>query len=542
MSQHESRAGDGGAPEGTLGADAQLPPHAGLSDAELTALLGRDTATAYPALRELRLRHGAFLTPYARLCTTDDAAARRLVSQALSLAAEEAARGVAAPGALRHHLLLLVHRAARAWAGDERAARLSAQFTPGEDEPPVLLGALRTLPVRTQAVLWYALVDGEPDDRVAVFLGASAGDVRAARDTCLGALRRAFLRTYLARHGEAQCQGYARLIENATSPENPRHSADLEQHLADCPCCRRAHTQLRSLAGAPRETLAQGLLPQVGAGYAGVRPEARGPAARAVRGRAAHRAPAPDSAAQPLRTRNASVNSSTPPPSWLPSRRVMLGSAALGIAVAPLLLFALTSGDPDEGHGRDDVALPPAPVPSATVTVTASPSASPSPTPSPTKSSKSPKKPAPSPTRKPPAPQPALQDGRFTQVVSAGNGRCLTVEDGDFRNDTDVVAEPCGPSDTQRWRLDANRGVIVSHADPDYCLDTRGDTYSGVGIWKCSSLDRGTRNLWFTVDASGTIRPVIQLDHAVTAHGSQVSLEPVSGAADQRWRAGLEPV
>ncbi|MFI6940196.1 ricin-type beta-trefoil lectin domain protein [Streptomyces sp. NPDC050418] len=556
QSQHENHEGAGTAPAG----------HALRSDAALAALLGRGPASAYPALRELRLRHGAFLTSYARQCTVDDAAAKRLVTHAFTLAAEEAARGLAAPGAFRHHLLLLVRRAAADWAADGRAARLSVEFpAAARSEHPVLLRALRTLPVSTQAVLWYALVDEEADERIALFLGATPGAIRASRDTCLTALRRAFLRTYLREHGDAQCQGYSRLIENATSPENPRHSEDLAQHLATCDCCDRAHTELRRLVASPREALGRGLLGWGAEVYvrpaSGSRSAARAASRSATRAasRAASRTASrsrarvarhgrtvarglralPSLTARTPRTKSAD-DGGAGHPSWLPSRRLVLGSAALGIAVAPLLLLAL-AGD-GEDPGADDPGAAPS-APSATVTVTASPSPTHSPEPSPSKTSKRPSKPPAS--SKPPAtaPRPALQDGRFAQVVSVGNGRCLTVKDGEFAKGTDVVADPCGPSDTQRWRLDANRGVIVSHANPDYCLDTRGDTDRGVGIWKCSSVDNGTRNLWFTVDASGTIRPVIQLDHAVTVDGSDVTLEPIrSGDEDQRWEAGLAPV
>ncbi len=491
--------------------------HARLSDAELAGLLCRDTATAYPALRELRLRHGEFLTAYARLCTTDDAAARRLVTGAFTLAARESGRGIAAPGALRHQLLLLIRKVAASWAADDSSAWLSAEFVATEAEPPLLLGALRTLPLRIQAVLWYALVDEESDERTALFLGVSRGDVLAARDSCLGALRRAFLGTYLARYGDAQCQGYSRLIENATSPENPRHSVDLAKHLVSCDCCERAHTELRRLLAAPREALADGLLAWAGVAYAR---ESRAAARGGQGGRRGVRAG---------RGRRAGEDSAHP------SRRVVLGSAALGVAVAPLLLIVLTGGGPDRGEGHEDVALPPAPAPSATVTVTPSPSSGESPQ----------KPPDPTPTKapKPPAPQPALQDGRFTQMVNAETGYCLTVEDGLFKKGTDVVAAPCGPSDTQRWRLDANRGVIVSYGNEAFCLDSRGEPDNGVGIWECAYVEKGTPNLTFTVDARGTVRPVIALDHALTSTGGEVTFAPVDvDRGAQRWEAGLEPV
>lgn len=112
---------------------------------------------------------------------------------------------------------------------------------------------------------------------------------------------------------------------------------------------------------------------------------------------------------------------------------------------------------------------------------------------------------------------------------------------GDFSNGTDVVTAPCDSSaDSQRWRVDADRGVVQLYADPDYCLDSRGDVDRGVGIWECRSVygDNGA-NLRFMVDDDGVIRPAIAIETAVTAEGGYgVSLEPLSGGERQRWRAG----
>ncbi|MFE4968337.1 ricin-type beta-trefoil lectin domain protein [Streptomyces sp. NPDC056660] len=58
--------------------------------------------------------------------------------------------------------------------------------------------------------------------------------------------------------------------------------------------------------------------------------------------------------------------------------------------------------------------------------------------------------------------------------MNAATGRCLDVRDGDFDNGTDVVTAACSASATQRWRVDADRGVLQSAADPDFCLDSRG--------------------------------------------------------------------
>ena len=46
-------------------------------------------------------------------------------------------------------------------------------------------------------------------------------------------------------------------------------------------------------------------------------------------------------------------------------------------------------------------------------------------------------------------------------------------------------------------------------------------------------------NLRFTVDSDGVTRPAIAIATGVTpGDGNGVSLEPLTGGAEQRWRAG----
>ncbi|KOG19615.1 RICIN domain-containing protein [Streptomyces viridochromogenes] len=524
-----ARADDGG--------DRDRGIHTGASDARLTELLRADTAAAYPALQELRARHHTPVLAYARLCTPNESMARQLAAQAFTLAARQTARGIDPGLPWRHQLLLLTARSAGTWAMDERAAGLDAGLllvlnTAGPSGPvPTMLTAFQSLPSRPQGLIWYGVVEREPVDRTAALLGLTREDVTYGTDPALQQLARSCLRARLAASDDPDCSDFGRLIEESVRPDSPRDSADLRAHMARCPHCATAYEELSALRDAPRAALAEGLLPWGGTAYA-----AKGSGERVAAGIAA--------------------KGGWPERRWprrlQDGRRVVLVSAALGVALLPLVAFLVARGgspaqDPVGSVGTA-VSVPPVAVTvTATVSVTPSasspspsPSASPSPSltsksPSPTRSSQPPKTARPKPTPSPVHPP----NGTYAQVVSVATGLCLDI-DGAPYNGTDVVTATCTSARDQRWRVDSERGVLQSYAYPDYCLDSRGSVDRGIGIWECGSVyGYNGRNLRFAVDSSGVIRPEIAPDHAVTPNGDRsLSLVREAGRGDQRWRAG----
>ncbi|MEU1176497.1 RICIN domain-containing protein [Streptomyces sp. NPDC005820] len=484
----------------------------------MTDLLRGAPARAYPALRALRARHEPSVLAYARLCTTSEPATRRLAAEAFTLTARATARGSEPGGAWRHLLLLQVGRVAADWAADDRASGLDAGLflvlntTPAPDGPvPPLLAAFHSLPPRAQGLIWYAVVERETPARIAVLLGLTPQDVIYGTAPALHSLAGAALRLRLAASDDPRCGDFRRLIEEAVRPEGARRSPDLEAHRAHCPHCATAYEEQRALRDAPRTALAEGLLPWGGTAYVREEREPAGVAA-ATAGKPIRRFPRP----------------------------LILASVVAGVALVPLWLVLMPSDDP--GVPTVAAAAAPSTAPQVTVTATVSvpaptptpstESPTPSATPSPSRTSPSPKPtPSPSPTRAP--------GGTYAQVVNVATGRCLEVA-GDFGNGTDVVTVPCTSSPSQRWRVDADRGVLQSAADTDFCLDSRGSVDKGVGVWQCASVegDNGD-NLRFTVDTDGTIRPRIAILTGLTADaGGGVSLEPLDGGGDQRWRAG----
>ncbi|MBX7552414.1 RICIN domain-containing protein [Streptomyces sp. tea 10] len=517
---------EGGTPE--RGMPEGGTSESGLADApdsRLAELLRTPTPTAYPALQELRRRHHPAVLAYARLCAASESAARRLAAETFTTAARETARGVDPAVPLRHRLLLLTARLATAWARDERSTGVdpglllvrNASGLPDGPVPP-LLPAFRSLPSRTQGLLWYGVLEQEPQERTAAFLGLSRTDVAYGTPQALTSLSRACLRLRLAASDDPRCADFRRLIEEAVRPDGPRHSADLDAHRARCPHCTAAYEDLRALRDAPRPTLAEGLLPWNGAAYL--------------------RTEEPPATAGPPAVR--------PGATWPAGRRALLTSAALGVALIPLLVFLLT---PDRTRDREPTSATPPPPP---VTVTAtisvpppprpSPSASPSSpsnSPSPSGTSLGPTTPAPAPTPRP-TPSSTPPGTSYAQVVNLATGRCLDIRDGDPEQGNDVVTASCSDSPTQRWRVDTGLGVVRSAADDSFCLDSRGATDRGVGVWTCDSVQgRNGANLRFTVTPDGTIRPAIAPDTAVTPDGRHdVSLDPLDGGDEQRWRAG----
>ncbi|MEW1642395.1 ricin-type beta-trefoil lectin domain protein [Streptomyces sp. NPDC091219] len=484
------------------------------SDARLTELLRADTSTLYPALQELRTRHLPSVLSYARLCTTSEPAARQLAAQAFTLAARETARGVEPTGPWRHQLLLLTGRVAHSWSLDDRSAGLDAGLLlllSTTAPRPTMLPAFQSLPSRTQGLVWYGVVEQEPPAVTATFLGLTHEDVVHGTELALQTMAQACLKARLAASDDPRCGDFRRLIEESVRPDSPRDSADLHAHMAHCVHCTGAYEELTALRDAPRATLAEGLLPWAGSSYL-------------LRNRA-----------------EPEVNPRATEPTWSPSRRLVLASAALGVALVPLLFLLLRPGDaPRPGATAGTVSVPSAPT---EVTVTATVPVTQSPTPpksqppkrssKPTRSAGATPTPSPSPTAHAP-------DGTYAQVVNVSTGRCLDIRDGDLAEGTDVITAPCTSSATQLWRVDAARGVVQSSADSDLCLDSRGSVEKGVGVWECDSVDGSHGdNLRFTVDSDGVIRPAIAIGTGVTPEGAEgVSLVPLSGGAEQRWRAG----
>ncbi|MFE0629748.1 ricin-type beta-trefoil lectin domain protein [Streptomyces sp. NPDC058864] len=544
----------------------QAPVYDELSDAALTERIRAGAPTAYPATEELRRRHLPAVACYARLCARDGAAADQLTAQAFALAWQEVHRGVDPRGPWRHRLLMLVHQAAAVWAGGSRRERLgdgyaafiddirgAEQRLPGLPGLPVhprlhlaersgLVGGFAVLPQHTQGVLWHAVVEREGAADVARWTGDRPTEIADLTARARDALREAYLRTYLDRSEDPRCKGFGRLLDAAARRDDARQNEDVERHLAHCPGCSGALETLIALERDPRPLLAAALLGWAGPAYLAARSApalpaaAPGPPAASVTSRRRRR-PGPLRRLLSLRTR-------------YPSPLVSLLLVTVAGIAATGLVYA--TGD-DPAPTGNDRALPRPPAGSVTVTATATQTVTPDPTAtrrpsgtpsaSATASASASRSPAP-PTRTPSAGPPRRVPGSgYAQVVNDASGLCLDVRDEEFDKGDDVIVAGCDSgSASQQWRVDS-RGLLVNGADPSFCLDSRGGTDRGLGIWACSSVEgRNAANLQFLVDSLGRIRPQIDLGTAMqpdgTAPGSTLSFAGTGTGDAQRWHAG----
>ncbi|MER5440997.1 RICIN domain-containing protein [Streptomyces sp. NPDC002790] len=531
--------------------------HATAPDHRLVALLRADAPAAYQALGELRGRHRHALLAYARVCANDPDSARQLGAQAFARAAREVARGVEPRGSWRHHALLLVHRTAAEWAADERRALLApgllgALGRPDAHRAPALLSAFHTLAPHAQTLLWHSVVDGDSDAATGIAIAVPARDVAQARGAALDALRDACLAARVARAQGTHCRGYGRLIEEATRPGRPRGTADLDSHLARCPSCTAAYLALTALRDDPRRALAEGLLPWGGTDY--LLTEAPAPPAAAPR---RHRAKPPTRAdRRPARrarrraARNHTAVRATP-------MGFALASAAVGVALVPLLILTLTEGRPDLSAVGQGMGATPSTPPPVRVTVTATTTATTTTTttatatttarstetvtvPPPSRAEPTPKPSSSTHEPKPPRFLPPGED--YAEVIDVASGLCLDVSRTPMADGDDVVAAKCDRTGSQQWRVDAARDVIQSAANPDFCLDNRGDTDRTIGLWRCAAADGANpENLAFSIHGDGSIRPATDRATALTPLDDgtfRVGQRKFHGGDEQRWRAG----
>ncbi|WP_250400110.1 ricin-type beta-trefoil lectin domain protein [Streptomyces cellostaticus] len=503
-----------------------------LSDAELTRILCAQGEEAEQAALELRRRHLAAVLFHARAFTTHQMAGNQLAAEAFARAVEELRDGVDPLGTWRHHALTQVGRTAWVWAADSRQERLQAEFLVWvrDPEPPpasrafaiggapydtqdVLLRAFYQLPERSRGVLWYSVVDEEPDDSVGRYLGVPPATVPRLRDKAQLTLRSAFVQEHLEYRGTAECRAFCRIIEKASPAEGERRPQALLSHLSSCARCAQLLAELTGLSDEPRTFLATGLLMWGGAAYAAGRP-VRGIPEPGSRHDGPHAPGDLDGAA----TTPAGAPRTAPPAGTARRSRPAHRSAprhralAAALATGAVAVVAVVAANALLDHGRATGGSAPHRPP-------AGPSTSASPPPS---------------TR--------IRVGVTAQLVHTSTGLCLDVMNGKVQKRTNAVATTCVSAPTQQWSLD-REGRLHNMAAPDFCLKADGNA-AGIGIRPCDTDNPEKRSrLIFMIERDGVIRPRGRPDEAVVPLGTStgepllLALKGRASARDQAWAA-----
>ncbi|MER7509465.1 ricin-type beta-trefoil lectin domain protein [Streptomyces lavendulae] len=538
-----------------------------MTEQQLCAAIRTADAVASSAESELRRRHGPRVAAFGEAVGNDPLRARDAADRAMDQYLGVLASAADAPDRPpRLELLALVHSSAppaaapsaAAHAGRAELAELAGNPAGGAaegctDSPDgardrVLQSFVRqgfaTLSLRAQIVLWHSVVEQESDTYVATITGDRPDGVADLSRRALSACRDAFLRVHLQARAP-HCPAYARMLDAAARRADVRGNPDLTHHVDGCPGCAAALRGLVALFDAPGPWLAESLLGSFGPLYLSSGTRTGGDGADTLPllvPTAAGTGPKPEAggrrAAGFLRK---------------PAGRVTLGVAVILIMTTALMVLVRPAGGPRVPGTAKGVPLrPPVAAGRSTASPTASgsrarPSASASPQPS---RSASPSAAGPSsgatpsgtPTTQtatvdPPRP---FQASEYVPAVNAATGLCLDVRGAKFSNGVDVITARCRDgAPVQRWRLD-EKGLLHNAANPGYCMDGRGGTGNGVGIWSCSAFGRAEGdNLVFTTDTTGRIKPRLAPGYAVTSAsgepGAPVTFGRAGAAAEQRW-------
>ncbi|MCX5071387.1 RICIN domain-containing protein [Streptomyces sp. NBC_00513] len=522
-----------------------------MTDQQLCDVIRTADQAAPSAETELRRRHRPQVAAFAQAIGNDPLPATRAADRAMARFIRTLLSSTAESLDRPPRLMLLTIVSPNAEGAGHPAGSTSPASTGHVEEkatwnpalPSVVQRAFAKLPARTQAVLWHSVVEEEPDDRVAVITGDRSDRVPDLAQRALAACRDAFLGVHATTAPAPHCPAYARLLAAAAERADVRGNPDLTRHVDACPGCASALRGLVALRDTPRTLLASALLGPIGSFHL---------LGGARMGAGVDSGPPLPAAVAPARGRLDPDDDGRGLAAFLrkPAGRVTLGVATVLVTTVALAVVARPAWGPsatgtapprpqaDAGNGAGS------PAPSRTApspSSSASPRRSPRASPSAEVSAGGPSSSSPSPTESSAAgPAQPFRAVGYVSAVNSATGLCLDVRGGAFANGVDVITARChAGAPAQQWRLD-EKGLLHNAANPGFCMDARGSTGDGVGVWSCSALGKVTgNNLVFSTDAAGRIKPRIAPGYAVTsgssAPGAPAVFGPTSPAAEQRW-------
>ncbi|MGW2766443.1 cellulose binding domain-containing protein [Streptomyces sp. NPDC001275] len=225
---------------------------------------------------------------YADLCTAGSGAAGQLATEAFAAGLREvraaeagASRGRRTPRLPAIPLTLTAVRAtAASWEADGLGDRLdpdlrlwlnsdkAARYTGPPPHRPLALRTLRDLQEPDAALLWLVEVEALPSTVVARRLGLDPARVSEELDQVRALFRDRCRRNHLDTPMDAECRGYAGLLDAVTRPGSATETPeDLSRHLATCEGCAQAAACLRPHGGGLPTALAGGVIGWGGLAY-----------------------------------------------------------------------------------------------------------------------------------------------------------------------------------------------------------------------------------------------------------------------------------
>jgi len=140
---------------------------------------------------------------------------------------------------------------------------------------------------------------------------------------------------------------------------------------------------------------------------------------------------------------------------------------------------------------------------------------------------------------------PKYSEGEHTwfSIVNRGNGRCMDIpgDDNNLNNGVNVQIWDCQlTSQDQKWRYDAANQMFRNKANPNKCLDNRGQAHDngGVVIWDCVDSD----NLRWTYSGTKLASKHngnIVADAYGNGNGANVGQWSYHGGGNQQWELRL---
>ena len=128
----------------------------------------------------------------------------------------------------------------------------------------------------------------------------------------------------------------------------------------------------------------------------------------------------------------------------------------------------------------------------------------------------------------------------FRELKDGRSGKCLDFPGTSPINGSMAVIYDCVDVDWQKWQYNATTGLLRNKANPNYCLDNKGEHYVGGGVhlWQC--IEGSANQQWdFVGDA---IRPRVNNSLSLDAYGqdnnSDVGLWSNHDGSNQKWYWG----